>query len=95
MHYLVAGILKPDSEEQMLKLHDEFNDHLGQAAERISLFGLLRDREGKRTGYLALIKAGSFDDAEAYLKQSPFYEHQLYERVEVAQFCEEVGELAQ
>ena len=93
MHYLVEGILKPGSEEQLLKLHDEFNDHVGQAAEKISLFGLLRGRDGRRKGYLAFISANSFEEAEAFLKQSPFFQNDLYERVEVAEFSPEVGDL--
>ena len=93
MLYLVAGILKPGSNDRLLTLHDEFNDHLGQASDRISLFGLLRDKSGQRAGYLAIIKAESFDEAEAFLKQSPFFQNDLYERVEVAEFTPEVGEL--
>ena len=93
MQYLVAGMLKPASDEQLIALHDEFNDHLGQAAGKISLFGLLRDRSGQRAGYLAFIEAESFDEAEAFLKQSPFYQNKLYDRVEVAEFTPEVGEL--
>ena len=93
MHYLVEGILKPGSEEQLLKLHDEFNDHVGQAAQKISLFGLLRGRDGRRKGYLAFIIADSFDEADAFLKQSPFFQNDLYERVEVAEFSPEVGDL--
>ena len=93
MHYLVEGILKPGSEEQLLKLHDEFNDHVGQAAQKISLFGLLRGKDGRRKGYLAFITADSFDEADAFLKQSPFFQNDLYERVEVAEFSPEVGDL--
>ena len=93
MQYLVAGMLKPASDEQLIALHDEFNDHLGQAAGKISLFGLLRDRSGQRAGYLAFIEAENFDEAEAFLKQSPFYQNKLYARVEVAEFTPEVGEL--
>lgn len=93
MQYLVAGMLKPASDEQLIALHDEFNDHLGQAAGKISLFGLLRDRSGQRAGYLAFIEAENFDEAEAFLKQSPFYQNKLYDRVEVAEFTPEVGEL--
>jgi uncharacterized protein YciI len=92
MHYLVAGILKPGSDQKLMALHDEFNDHLGQSSHKISLFGLLRSRDGKRAGYLAFIKAKDFDDAEAFLKESPFYENDLYERVEVAEFTPEVGD---
>jgi uncharacterized protein YciI len=91
MLYLVAGILKPGSEERLVELRNEFNEHLSQPFRKISLAGLLRDRDGKRTGYVAIIEAGSFDEAEAFLKQSPFYEHGLYERIEVAEFAAEVG----
>jgi uncharacterized protein YciI len=95
MHYLVSGILKPGSEEQILRLHDEFNDHVGQAAQKISLFGLLRGKDGDRKGYLAFITADSFDEADEFLKQSPFFQNDLYERVEVAEFSPEVGALAE
>ena len=92
MHYLVAGILKPGSEQQLLALRDEFNDHLGLSSHKISMFGLLRSKDGKRAGYLAFINAKDFDDAEAFLKDSPFYQNDLYERVEVAEFTPEVGD---
>lgn len=92
MHYLVAGILKPGSEQQLLALRDEFNDHLGQSSHKISMFGLLRSKDGKRAGYLAFINANDFDDAEAFLKDSPFYQNDLYDRVEVAAFTPEVGD---
>ncbi len=93
MHYLVAGILKPGNNERLVELHDEFNDHIGQSSGNISLFGLLRDRTGQRSGYIAFIKAKDFDEAEEFLKQSPFYQNELYERVEVAEFTPEVGNL--
>ena len=81
MQYLVAGILKRCNNDRLIALHDEFNDHLGQSAGKISLFGLLRDRSGQRSGYLAFIEAENFDEAEDFLKQSPFYQNDLYERV--------------
>ena len=93
MQYLVAGILKPGSDERLIALHNEFNEHLSQETTKISLFGLLRDKESKRTGYLAFINADSFAEAEAFLHQSPFFQNDLYERVEVAEFLPEVGEL--
>jgi hypothetical protein len=51
----------------------------------------LRGRDGKRKGYVAIIEASDFDDAEAWLGQSPFYTNNLYDRVEVAEFVPEVG----
>ena len=91
MLYLVAGVLKSGSDEQVVALRNEWNEHLAQPNRKISLFGLLRGKEGDRKGYLALIEAESFDDAEDYLRQSPFYQRDLYERVEVAEFIPEVG----
>jgi uncharacterized protein YciI len=93
MLYLVAGLLKPGSEEQMIALHNEFNEHLSQPFRAISLAGLLRDREGKRKGYVAIVEAESFEDAEAYLHQSPFYTYGLYQQTEVALFESEIGKI--
>jgi len=53
--------------------------------------GGCRGKDGKRRGYLAIIEADSFEEAEAWLDQSPFYANDLYERVEVAEFAPEVG----
>jgi uncharacterized protein YciI len=92
MHYIVAGILKPTADEQVVALRNEWNEHLSQPNRKIALFGLLRDREGERRGYVAFIQAENFDDAESYLKESPFYENDLYERVEVAEFVPQIGD---
>jgi uncharacterized protein YciI len=91
MLYLVAGTLKAGTDDRILALHNEFNEHLAQPFRKISLAGVLRAKDGSRRGYLAFVEAESFDDAEAYLKQSPFYQNDLYERVEVAEFLPEVG----
>jgi uncharacterized protein YciI len=91
MQFLVAGILKTDVEDQLLALHGEFNEHLAQPYRKIALAGALRGKDGKRTGYVALIEADNFADAQAWLDQSPYYANDLYERVEVAEFAAEVG----
>lgn len=94
MLYLVAGILKPHTDDEQLRLRNEWNEHLSQPNRKISLFGALRDRGGARAGYVAIIDAADFEDAESYLEQSPFYQDQLYERVEVAEFTPEVGQVS-
>jgi uncharacterized protein YciI len=91
MQFLIAGILKPGVEDRLLALHDEFNEHLAQPYRTIALAGALRGKDGKRKGYLAIIDADTFEEAEEWLKQSPFYANDLYERVEVAEFAPEVG----
>lgn len=91
MLYLVAGILKPGMNDELIRLRNEFNEHLSQPFRKISLAGVLRAKDGERHGYVAIIEAESFEDAESYLKQSPFYQNDLYERVEVAEFEPVVG----
>lgn len=91
MLFVVAGILKPDVEERMMSLRDEWSEHLSQPFRRISLAGLMRSKEGKRRGYLIFFEADNFDDAQAYLEQSPFYQNKLYERVDVAEFNAQIG----
>jgi uncharacterized protein YciI len=95
MQFLVAGILKQGVEQQLLDLHNEFNEHLAQPFPKISVAGVLRDKDGQRIGYLAFIEAEHFEDAEAYLRQSPFYQHGLYESVHVAEFNPEVGKIVE
>ena len=91
MLFLVAGILKAGVEQRLIELHDEFNEHLSQPNRKIALAGLLRDKDKHRKGYVAFIEAKDFDDAESWLQQSPFYQNDLYERVQVAEFNPEVG----
>ncbi len=40
------------------------------------------------------MEADSFDAAEAYLRESPYYRAHLYDRVEVGRYAPEVGALA-
>lgn len=95
MKFLLAGILKHGVEDRLLELRNEWNEHLSQSNRNLSLFGALRDKEGNRIGYLAILEAEKFEDAETYLHQSPFFQHDLYERVQVAEFNPEIGSLPQ
>ena len=91
MQFVVAGILKRDMDQKMMSLKDEWNEHLSQPFRRITFMGVMRDKEGKRRGYLIFFEAKNWDDAESYLDQSPFYRNGLYERVDVASFDLEIG----
>ena len=93
MLFLVAGIFKHGVENRLLELHNEWNEHLSQPNRKISLFGGLRGKEGQRVGYLAFLEAKDFAEAESFLTQSPFYENDLYDRVEVAEFNPQVGRI--
>lgn len=93
MKFAIAGILKRDTDQKMMELRDEWNQHLSQPFRRISLMGALRDEHGKRRGYLIFFEGIDWEDAKSYLDQSPFYRNGLYERVDVAEFAPEVGYL--
>ena len=94
MLFMVAGYLKPGAEARLIDFRTEFNQHLSQPFRPLAAAGALRDRDGKRQGYMAFLEADSIEEAEGYLKQSPFYQEHLYERVEVFEYRLEVGQIA-
>jgi uncharacterized protein YciI len=93
MLFAVTGMLKPDAEAKLPGLQEAFNEHLAQPFRRIRLAGPLRGADGHRLGFMALIEAENFGQAEAYLHQSPLFRAELYERVDVAEYEVEVGRL--
>jgi uncharacterized protein YciI len=93
MLFMVAGYLKPGAEAQLIQFHNEFNEHLAQPFRNLAAVGALRDRNGKRQGYLGFIEADSYENAEKFLHESPYYQEGLYERVEVFEYLVEVGKV--
>lgn len=91
MHFAVMGFFKPGIDHELPRLQRDFNEHLAQRP--IRLLGALRDRSGRRTGFMALLEVEGFAQAEAYLQQSPYFSAGLYERVEVVEYAIEVGRL--
>jgi hypothetical protein len=71
MLFAITGILKDDAEAGIPALQDAFNEHLAQPYRRLRLAGALRSREGRRSGFMVLLEADSFAEAEAYLHESP------------------------
>ncbi len=93
MLFVVAGLLKEGVEQRLLDLRNEVNELLSQPFPKISLAGVLRDKDRRRIGYLTLIEADDFKVAEAFLHQSPYYLNDLYEQVHVAEFNPEIGKV--
>jgi uncharacterized protein YciI len=93
MLFMVAGYLKPGAEEQLINFRTEFNEHIAQ--EPLVTAGVLRDRDGRRRGYLGFIEAESIDHAQSFLDQSPYFQGGLYDRVEVYSYQVEVGQVGQ
>ena len=93
MHFLIAGHLKPEADKKLIDYHDAFNEHLGQSALGVVMAGVLRDENGRRVGYLALMKSDSIDLPRAWLRESPFYQAGLYERTEIYEYHNQIGDL--
>ena len=91
MLFMVAAYLKPGFEQQLINFRNELNEHFAQSNLKIA--GALHDAEGQRQGYLGFVEADSFDDVERYVQQGPFYQEQLYDRIEIFRYEVEVGEL--
>jgi uncharacterized protein YciI len=91
MLFLFVGFLKPHTEQQVLALRDEFNEHLAQPFPRIVLGGVLRDPEGRKIGYSAVLEADDLAAVTDYLQRSPYHENDLYEVARVAEFNQELG----
>jgi uncharacterized protein YciI len=89
---MVAGYLKPDAEEQLINFRNEFNEHLTQ--QPLVAAGVLRDRNGKRRGYMGFIEADDIADAERFLNLSPYFKEGLYDHVEVFRYELEVGQVS-
>lgn len=92
MLFMVAAYLKPGFEQQLITFRDELNEHFAQA--NLTLAGALRDAEGRKKGYLGFVEADSFEAAQRFVQQGPFFKEQLYERIDIFKYEVEVGQLA-
>jgi uncharacterized protein YciI len=93
MLFAVMGFLKSVGDRPSGRSQAEMNEHLGQQMLQLRLAGPLKNREGAQIGLMVLIEAADFAAAESYLHESPNFKNDLYERVEVAQYALEVGNL--
>jgi uncharacterized protein YciI len=91
MLFQFVGFLKPHTERKVLELRDQFNEHLAQPFPRIVLGGVLRDEDGQKVGYSAVIEADDLATVSDYLRRSPYHENDLYEVTRTAEFNQELG----
>ena len=93
MQFAVAAFLKPGATVELAKYSDDFNERLGPSGMNVLLAGTLKDEAGKKVAYLAFIEADTIADARDWLHESPIYRANLYERLELLEFQNEVGRL--
>ena len=92
MLFMATAYLKPGFEQQLINFRDDLNEHFAQPVLKVA--GVLRDSEGRKKGYMGFIEADSFEEAEGFVRQGPFYREHLYERLEISQCDVVVGQLA-
>lgn len=91
MLFAVMGFFKPGHDTLPLRLEPELNEHFSQPYFPLKLAGKLKNREGKSVGMMVCLEAAGFDQAEAFLRASPYSQSKMYERVEVLEYSVEVG----
>jgi hypothetical protein len=89
MNFLLIGLFKPGAQTHGLRMSVDWNEHLAQRPLRIA--GPLLDESGGQRGWMAVLTTESLDAAQAFLHSSPYFEADLYERVEVFELAIEVG----
>ncbi len=85
MIFAIMGFFKPGIDTAPQRLQADWNEHLGQPLLHIRLAGALRDADGRRIGYMVVLEANGIEQAEDYLRSSPYFAAHLYERVEVGE----------
>ena len=91
---MIVSVLKRGAEEQIVHYSNDFNEHVGLSGSALRMLAVLRDEQGMRIGYMALYEGG-VSDAACWLAQSPFYQAELYEQVNVHQCDIEIERPAQ
>jgi hypothetical protein len=91
MIFSIVGHFKPGGAVKASEAAAEFSDHLAQPLLHIPLAGALRNAEGEETGFMLLLEAKSFADAQDFLSESP--SARFYDRVEISSLDVEVGRL--
>jgi uncharacterized protein YciI len=89
----VVAHFKPGAAAKARAAGLAFTGHLEQPLMPIRLAGPLRDAKGEQTGFMLLIEAQSFAEADDFVKSSPHLEAGLYDRVEIEQLDPEVGRI--
>jgi uncharacterized protein YciI len=93
MLFSVVCHYKPGAAARTAETAAAFTSHLEQPLMGIRLAGPLRNAKGEKTGFMAIVEAQSFAEADNFLKSSPNVDAGLYERVEVEQLEPEMGRL--
>lgn len=91
MLYAWIGFLKPGAESIPPSLQEGATDFLSQPLIKIRAAGPLRDRSGKRAAMMMIFEHDSREAAEAFVKDSPYLQADLYDDHRLYEYANEVG----
>ena len=91
MLYAWIGRLRPGAESIPPSLQESATDFLSQPLIKIRAAGPLRDGSGKRAAMMMIFEHESREAAEAFVKDSPYLQADLYEDHRLYEFANEVG----
>jgi uncharacterized protein len=94
MLFMIYARFKSGTEEERVRIHERFNDHLAQRITHIRYGGPLFDTpDGPRSGVLFILEAQDRTHAQAFLDASPYLKAGLYEDVRMSELRPEIGTL--
>ena len=79
MLYAWMGFLKPGADHIAQSVQEMARDFLDQPLIDIRMVGPLIDKSGKRSGMMLIFERDNRDDAEAFVKDSPYLRADLYD----------------
>lgn len=91
MLFAWIGFLKPDADLIPQEVQQQTIDFLSQPLIRIRAAGPLRDSSGKRAAMMLIFEHDSREAAEAFVKDSPYLQADLYADHQLYEYANEVG----
>ena len=91
MLYAWIGFLKPDADPIPLSVQRLTTDFLSQPLIKIQAAGPLRDGSGNRAAMMIIFEHDSREAAEAFVKDSPYLQADLYDNHRLYDFANEIG----
>jgi len=93
MIFAILGLFKEPKPDTEPGFEAALNEQLAQPFLRIVTAGYVRNDRGEPAGFLGLVEAASFQQANAFLDNSPFRRSGQYKDLWLGAYEQEVGHI--
>jgi uncharacterized protein YciI len=94
MLFMIYARFKSDAEEERVRIHEQFNEHMAQRITHLRFGGpVFDDPQAPRAGVLFILEAEDRAHADAFLAASPYVKAGLYSEVQLLELRPEIGSL--